>query len=57
VKLSRVIVFDGRGTNLDLVILSIVCTKDLGGKNLLSIICDSPNIGGAATLGSIIGLE
>ena len=54
-KLSRVVVFDERSIDLYLVIISVVRTKDLHSKILLSIIFDSPHIGGAAMDGPITG--
>ena len=54
-KLSRVVVFDERCIDLYLMVLSVVRTKNLHSKILLSIICDSPHIGGAAIDGQITG--
>ena len=55
-KLSCVVLFNERRTDLDLAILSVVGTKNLGGKDLASIACCSPHIFGAATRGPIAGL-
>ena len=44
-----------READLDLVILSVVGTKDLGGKDLPPIACDPPYVGAAATRGQITG--
>jgi hypothetical protein len=49
------VVFNERRTDLDLAILSVVGTKDLGGEDLASIACGSPHICGAATRGPIAG--
>lgn len=55
--MSREVVFNERGTDLDLVILPMIGTKDLGGKDIILFIRDSPHVGGATTRGAITGLR
>ena len=51
------VVSDERGTDLDLVIFSVVNAEDLGGIKLLSIVRDSPHVSAAARHGAITSLE
>lgn len=55
--MSRAVVFYERGTDLDFVILILIGTKDLSGKNLSSIVRNSPHVGSTAMHGPIAGLE
>ena len=55
--MSNAVVFGERGTDLDLMILPMIGTKDLGGKELPSITRNSPHIGSTAVRWSIAGPE
>jgi len=55
---SHMAIFDERWNNLYFAIIFLVCAKDLRGINVLSVVRDSPHIGGpAAKLCTITGLE
>jgi len=58
VKVSRAVIFDKRGKNLYLAILSLIDAKDLRGINTLLIVRDFPHIDvAAARHRAVIGLE
>ena len=55
--MSRVDAFGEGETGLDLVVLSVIGTEDLCGKNLLPVIHYSPHVGRTAIHGPTTSLE
>ena len=54
--MSRIAVFGGRGTDLDLMIVPIIGAKNLSGEDLPTTIHDPPHISGTAMHRPITGL-
>ena len=54
--MSRVVRFDEKRTGLYIAVISMVGTKNPGGKNLFLVVRDSPHIGGTTIDLLIVGL-